>query len=125
MIYTYDNQNVFAKIIRGEIPNKTAAENETALAFFDIAPLASIHILVIPKGAYVNFDDYLHNASSAEKEGFDKMLLQLIHDNKLTSEDGTHGYRVISNSGAWGMQEVPHYHVHLLAGEKLGPLLAK
>lgn len=125
MGYTYDDQNVFAKILRGEIPNKTAGENDQALAFHDIAPSAPLHILVIPKGSYVNYDDFLANSSLIEKEGLNKLLLQLILDNNLSSEDGERGYRVISNSGAWGMQEVPHYHIHLLAGKKLGPLVSK
>lgn len=124
MNYQYDIQNIFAKILRGEIPNKTAGENDVALAFYDIAPAAPIHILIIPKGTYVNYDDFLENSDAHEKEGFYKLLLKLIKDNDLTSEDGERGYRVISNSGAWGMQEVPHFHVHLLAGEPIGPLRA-
>lgn len=122
MSYTYDSQNIFAKILRNEIPNKTAGENEYALAFHDISPAAPLHLLIIPKGTYVNYDDYLANATAIEKAGFDELVLQLINDNNLTSVDGHRGYRIISNSGAWGMQEVPHYHVHLLAGEPIGPL---
>ncbi len=125
MSYTYDNQNIFAKILRNEIPNKTAAENDHALAFYDINPAAPIHLLIIPKGAYVNYDDFLNHASIEEKTGFDQLILQLISENNLTSFDGGRGYRVISNAGAWGMQEVPHYHVHLLAGEPIGPLRVK
>lgn len=122
MPYTYDQENIFAKILRGEIPHKSAGENSAALAFYDINPAAPLHVLVIPKGEYVNYDDFLAHASSAEKQGFDELMLKIIQDLNLTSEEGTAGYRIISNSGAWGMQEVPHYHVHILAGEAIGPL---
>lgn len=125
MTYKYDTQNVFAKILRGEIPHKAAGENDHALAFHDISPAAPIHILIIPKGAFVNYDDFLVQSTPAQKEGFYQLLLQIIKKNNLTSEDGKGGYRVISNSGAWGMQEVPHFHVHLLSGEPIGPLRAK
>ncbi len=125
MAYTYDSENIFAKILRGEIPNQTVAENDHALAFNDINPHKKIHILIIPKGEYVNYDDFLKNASPKEKAGFDELMLKVIEDNGLSSYDGQKGYRVISNAGAWGHQEVPHYHVHLLAGEATGPLVLK
>ncbi len=125
MAYHYNEQNIFAKILRGEIPNRTVAENEYALAFYDINPHKKIHILVIPKGAYVNYDDYLKNASLEEKAGFDALMLSVIEGQELISYDGERGYRVISNAGAWGHQEVPHYHVHVLAGEAAGPLVLK
>ncbi len=123
MPYSYDDQNIFAKILRGEIPNQTVAENDFALAFADINPAKAIHVLVIPKGAYVNYDDFLKNASAEEKAGFDALMLEVIEAKELTSEDGQTGYRVISNAGAWGHQEVPHYHVHILSGEATGPLV--
>lgn len=125
MPYNYDENNIFAKILRGEIPHKSAGENSVALAFYDINPAAPLHVLVIPKGAYVNYDDFLAQASMEEKQGFDELMLKIIRDLELTSETGEKGYRVISNSGAWGMQEVPHYHVHILAGEAIGPLRVK
>ncbi len=125
MSYKYDDQNIFAKILRGEIPNNTVAENDHALAFRDINPAKKIHILVIPKGAYVNYDDYLRNATNTEKAGFDNLVLEVIEAEGLSSYDGSNGYRAITNSGAWGHQEVPHYHMHILAGEATGPLVAK
>lgn len=125
MGYSYNSENIFAKILRGEIPNQTIAENAHALAFHDINPQAPLHALVIPKGNYVNYDHFLRNASSEEKAGFEKLLLDVITMHNLSSEDGQKGYRVISNSGAWGMQEVPHYHVHILAGAPIGPLVCK
>ncbi len=125
MTYQYDDQNIFAKILRGEIPNQTVAESDYALAFYDINPHKKIHILVIPRGEYVNYDDFLKNASPEEKAGFDDLMLKVIEDQGLTSYDGNKGYRVISNAGAWGHQEVPHFHVHILAGEATGPLVTK
>lgn len=125
MGYTYDSDNIFAKILRGEIPNSTIAENEHALAFADIQPAKKIHALIIPKGSYVNYDDFLRHASASEKAGFDALVLEVIDALELTSENGERGYRAITNAGAWGHQEVPHYHVHILAGEATGPLVAK
>ncbi len=123
MSYAYDDQNIFAKILRGEIPNQTVAENAHALAFADINPAKAIHVLIIPKGKYVNYDDFLRHASAEEKAGFDALVLDVVDQHDLSSENGERGYRVISNAGAWGHQEVPHYHVHLLAGEATGPLV--
>ncbi len=125
MSYRYDHENIFAKILRGEIPNQTVAENDFALAFSDINPAKKIHILVIPKGEYVNYDDFLRNASAEEKAGFDALVLDVIDAEGLSSEDGEKGYRAITNAGAWGHQEVPHYHLHILAGEAVGPLVVK
>ena len=124
MAYAYDTENIFAKILRGEIPNTTVLETDHCLAFHDIAPQAPVHILVIPKGAYVNFDHFAAQASAEEIVDFTKTI------NKITSSLGVNpdgdgaGYRLISNSGADGMQEVPHLHVHILAGKPLGPLVA-
>lgn len=125
MAYDYDDANIFAKILRGEIPNQTVAENDFALAFRDINPAKKIHVLVIPKGGYVNYDDYLRRATPEEKAGFDELVLEVIEAEGLSSYDGEGGYRLISNAGAWGHQEVPHYHVHILAGEATGPLVMK
>lgn len=122
MPYQYDNDNIFARILRGEIPNQTVAENAHSLAFNDINPAAPIHVLIVPKGGYVNYDDYLVRASAEEKAGFDALVLEVVAKFALGSVDGERGYRVISNAGAWGHQEVPHYHLHLLAGEPIGPL---
>ncbi len=125
MAYIYDDENIFAKILRGEIPNSTIVENEYALAFADINPAKKIHVLVIPKGKYVNYDDFLRHATAEEKAGFDALVLDVIDAQGLGSEDGERGYRAITNAGAWGHQEVPHYHVHILAGEATGPLVVK
>ncbi len=122
MAYQYDESNIFAKILRGEIPNKTVAENEHALCFHDISPIAPLHLLVIPKGPYVNYDHFLEKASNEEKAGFEQLMLRTIQENGLASENGESGYRMISNAGAMGVQEVPHYHVHILSGEPIGPM---
>ena len=117
----YDDQNVFAKILRGEIPNKTVIETEHSLAFHDINPLAAIHVLVIPKGRYVSWDDFSDNASDAEISDF----VRTVGEVARTTGADTQGYRVLSNIGKRGGQEVPHLHVHLFGGQPLGPMLAR
>lgn len=119
----YDPQNVFAKILRGEIPCTKLAETPHSLAFHDISAQAPTHILVIPKGAYTTYDAFCAEASDAEILDFARLTAMLCADYSPLS--GGEGYRVISNAGAHGHQEVPHYHLHLLAGRPLGPLLAK
>ncbi|WP_340297035.1 MULTISPECIES: histidine triad nucleotide-binding protein [unclassified Roseobacter] len=125
MPHEYDPQNIFAKILRGEIPNNTVAETDHCLAFHDIGPQAPTHILVIPKGAYVTYDDFAQNASDAEILDFVRLTGRLCKELGLSFAEGGQGYRVISNAGDHGGQEVPHYHLHLLGGAALGPLLAK
>ncbi|MEN7538521.1 histidine triad nucleotide-binding protein [Aurantiacibacter flavus] len=117
----YDDTNIFAKILRGEIPNKTVYEDEHALAFHDIDPKAPIHILVIPKGAYVSWDDFSARASEAEIAGFVRAVGHVARDQGLVEP----GYRLLANVGAHGGQEVPHLHVHLFGGAPLGPMLAR
>jgi histidine triad (HIT) family protein len=117
---SYDANNIFAKVLRGEIPAKKVYEDDFALAFQDIAPKAPTHVLVIPKGPYTSYDDFLASADDAEITGFQKALAKTI--NTLGIIAG--GYRLISNNGVNAHQEVPHYHVHILAGAPLGPLLA-
>ncbi len=112
---SYDTNNVFAKILRGEIPNKTIYEDDFVLAFYDIAPKAKIHALVLPKGAYVDFQDLITHASQAEVNGFLKGILATVH--ALGLEEN--GYRLVFNTGKDSGQEVPHLHAHILAGEKL------
>ena len=112
----YDTSNVFAKILRGEIPCKKVYEDGHVLAFPDIAPKAPVHILVIPKGAYTDMDDFTARASADEIAALFKALGQIARDNGI---DQT-GYRVISNCGVHGGQEVPHLHLHLLGGKRLG-----
>lgn len=118
---TYDPNNIFAKILRGDIPCKKLYEDDFALAFFDISPQAPTHVLVIPKGPYKNQDAFSAEASDAEIVGFTRALGKVAALAKLP--DG--GYRVISNCGANGGQEVPHYHVHLLGGGPLGRMVAR
>lgn len=116
---TYDANNIFAKILRGDIPCKKVFENEYALAFHDITPQAPSHILVLPKGAYVDMDDFTARASDAEIAGLYRALGTIARDEGLSEG----GYRVISNCGINGGQEVPHLHLHLVGGKKLGRML--
>lgn len=122
MAYDYDDQNIFAKILRGEIPNQTVAETEHTLAFSDIAPQAPHHVLVIPKGAYVTADHFAAEASDAEIVDFWRTFAEIARDLSLTP-DMDDGYRVISNAGRHGVQEVPHFHLHIVAGRPLGRML--
>jgi histidine triad (HIT) family protein len=117
----YDDQNIFAKILRGEIPSKTVFENEFALAFNDIAPQAPTHILVIPKGAYVSWDDFSARAPDAEILGFVRAVGEVARAAGLV----TSGYRLLANTGLDSHQEVPHLHVHIFAGKPLGPMLIR
>lgn len=127
MAYTYDSENIFAKILRGEIPNDTVLETDHALAFRDIAPQAPVHVLVISKGPYVNFDHFMAEASDAEILDFNRAIGQVTERLGLTPTDGHEGtgYRIISNSGAHGMQDVPHVHMHILGGRLLGRLVER
>ena len=122
MPFAYDDQNIFAKILRGEIPNDTVAESEHSLAFRDIAPKAPIHILVIPRKPYVSYDHFCAEASDAEIADFARLSARVIADNGLSASTGGMGYRVISNSGRHGVQEVPHFHIHIFGGQQLGAL---
>ena len=120
----YDDSNIFARILRGEIPNDTVAENEHALAFRDIRPQAPVHVLVIPKGAYVSYDDFAANAPDAEIVGFHRLVAQVARSEGLMLAEGSAGFRAITNAGDDGVQEVPHFHLHLLGGRPLGRMLA-
>jgi histidine triad (HIT) family protein len=117
----YDKNNIFAKILRGEIPCAKIYEDEFALAFPDIRPQAPVHVLVIPKGAYTDHNDFAQRASDKEIAGFEKAVGKAA---ELAGATGG-GYRLISNCGANAHQEVPHYHIHLMGGRALGPMLAK
>ena len=121
MPYSYDEQNIFAKILRREIPNDTVLETEHSLAFNDIQPQAPVHVLVIPKGPYVCYDHFAQTASDAEILDYTRTIgevckLKGVHDD---------GFRLISNAGEAGVQEVPHLHVHILGGRPLGRMLQK
>ena len=118
---TYDPQNVFAKILRGEIPCRTQFEDDWALAFHDIAPQAPIHVLVIPKGAYISWADFSAKASEAEIAGFVRAVGQVARDLGLEAP----GYRLLANVGEDSGQEVPHLHVHLFGGRVMGPMLVQ
>jgi diadenosine tetraphosphate (Ap4A) HIT family hydrolase len=117
----YDDNNLFARILRGEIPSTKVHEDEHSLAFLDINPLAPTHILVIPKGAYVSWDDFSARASDAEIAGFVRAVGLVARQAGLV----TSGYRLLANAGMDAGQEVPHLHVHIFAGRPLGPMLAR
>ncbi len=117
----YDDSNIFARILRGELPSKTVYEDEFALAFHDINPQAPLHILVIPKGAYVSWDDFSARGSDAEIAGFVRAVGTVARDHGLVVP----GYRLLANVGPHSGQEVPHLHVHLFGGQPLGPMLIR
>jgi diadenosine tetraphosphate (Ap4A) HIT family hydrolase len=117
----YDEQNIFAKILRDEIPSKRVYEDQFALAFHDINPLAPTHILVIPKGPYVSWDDFSAKASDAEIAGFVRAVGHVAREAGHVAP----GYRLLANVGRQSGQEVPHLHVHIFAGQPLGPMLAR
>jgi diadenosine tetraphosphate (Ap4A) HIT family hydrolase len=117
----YDDGNVFARILRGELPCQKVHEDEHTLAFHDINPAAPTHVLVIPKGAYVSFADFSANASDAEIAAFMRVVGRIAADLGLDEQ----GYRLLANHGTHAHQEVPHFHVHILGGRPLGPLLAR
>jgi len=117
----YDDQNIFAKILRGEIPNRTVYEDDYALAFHDIAPQAPVHILVIPKGAFVSWDDFTARASDAEVGGFVRAVGHVARETGLVEP----GYRLLANIGQHGHQEVPHLHVHIFGGRQMGAMLPR
>ncbi|WP_101067224.1 histidine triad nucleotide-binding protein [Roseovarius salinarum] len=121
MSYSYDDENIFAKILRGEIPNDTVLETEHSLAFNDIQPQAPVHVLVIPKGPYVSYDHFAQEASEAEITDFTRAIGEVCRMKGV--QEG--GFRLISNAGEHGVQEVPHMHVHVLAGRPLGRMLQK
>ena len=117
----YDDSNIFARILRGELPSKRVLETDHSLAFHDVNPLAPIHVLVIPKGAYVSWDDFSQAASDAEIADFTRAIGEVA---RRVGAD-TQGYRLLSNVGKRGGQEVPHLHVHIFGGEPLGSMLTR
>lgn len=117
----YDPNNIFARILRGEIPCKKVYEDDHTFAFEDIAPQAPVHVLVVPKGQYTSFDDFSSNASEAEQAALVRTIGKVARDLGAAAE----GYRVISNIGAHGGQEVPHLHFHVFGGRPLGRMLAR
>jgi len=117
----YDPDNIFARILRGEVPCNKVYEDGHALAFHDIAPQAPVHVLVIPKGAYVGWDDFAARAPAEAIAGFVRAVGAVARQLGLDGE----GYRLLSNLGHDGGQEVPHLHVHIFGGRALGPMLAR
>jgi histidine triad (HIT) family protein len=115
----YDDNNIFARILRGEIPNRTVYEDEWSLAFHDINPQAPVHVLVIPKGRYVGWDDFTAKASDAEIAGFTRAVGEVARQLGLAS-----GYRLMVNMGQHGHQEVPHLHVHIFGGRQFRLMIA-
>lgn len=116
----YDDNNIFARILRGEIPCDKVYEDDHVLAFRDIAPKAPVHVLVIPKGKYVSIVDFGEKASAAEVKGFYEAVSKIAAQEGLVEK----GFRSIANTGVNGGQEVPHFHVHLLGGKAIGPMVA-
>lgn len=116
----YDPDNVFARILRGEIPAERVCDSKHSFAFYDISPAAPVHVLVVPRGAYIDFNDFTARASDEEILDFWKLV------NKISAEQSLipSGFRLISNVGRDSGQEVPHFHIHMLGGAPLGPLLA-
>ena len=117
----YDDGNIFARILRGEIPSKRVYEDDFALAFHDINPQAPTHILVIPKGRYVSWDDFTATASDAEIAGFVRAVGHVAREAGLVEP----GYRLLANIGQHGHQEVPHLHVHIFGGRQFGAMLPR
>ena len=115
----YDDSNIFARILRGELPCKKVYEDQYALAFHDINPQAPTHILVIPKGAYVSWDDFSEHASEGEIAGFVRAVGTVARQEGLVPP----GYRLLANSGPHSHQEVPHLHVHIFGGRQMGAML--
>ncbi|MFN3972283.1 MAG: HIT domain-containing protein [Gemmobacter sp.] len=123
MPHAYDPANIFARILRGEIPNRTVLETPHTLAFHDIHPQAPVHVLVIPKGAYVDFADFAAHASEAEIADFHRAAAEVCTLLGVNPGAGGAGFRAIANAGEAGLQEVPHYHLHILGGRSLGRML--
>ena len=122
---TYDDTNIFARILRGEIPNKTVYEDEHVLAFEDINPARPVHVLVIPKGPFVSFEDFAAKASDAQIAAWVRAIGKVAEKTGVAVSAGGGGFRVISNAGDDGHQEVPHLHPHVVGGAPAGPMLRR
>ena len=120
----YDNNNIFAKILRGEVPCDKIYEDEYVLSFYDVNPQKKIHVLIIPKGKYTNLDDFNKNATDAEILGLVKGISKVSDILKISTEMGN-GYRTLANINEDGGQEVPHLHFHIFGGEKIGKMVNK
>jgi diadenosine tetraphosphate (Ap4A) HIT family hydrolase len=117
----YDRNNVFARILRGELPCRKVYEDEHVLAFHDIRPQAPVHILLIPKGEYVSADDFSENASEAELAAFMRAIPRIARAAGIAED----GYRILANHGRAAHQDVPHFHLHIFGGRDLGPMLRR
>lgn len=120
-VKTYDHNNIFARILRGEIPCRKVAENDHALAFHDINPLAPTHVLVIPKGPYLDIDHFSAVASETEIAAFVRLIGEVARAQGVDED----GFRILANTGTNGHQEVPHLHIHVFGGRPLGPMLKR
>ena len=120
MMIAYDNNNLFAKILRGEIPCDKVYEDDYVLAFNDIVPKAPVHILLIPKGSYISIDDFGANGSAEEIKGFYAALAKIAMEKGIAKT----GFRSIANTGADGGQEVAHFHMHILGGRAIGKMVS-
>ncbi len=118
----YDDNNIFAKILRGEVPCDKIYEDENVLSFYDVNPQKKIHALVIPKGKYINLDDFNENASEKEILGFIRGITLVAKKLGISINNGN-GYRTLANIGTDGGQEVPHLHFHIFGGEKIGKMV--
>ena len=125
MGYDYDNNNIFAKILRGEIPNKTVLETDHSLAFEDISPAAPVHILVIPKGPYVSLDHFANEASDEEIIDCSRTIGEVCKITGVQPSSGGKGFRSIANTGPDAIQEVPHFHTHIIGGRNLGRMVSQ
>jgi diadenosine tetraphosphate (Ap4A) HIT family hydrolase len=117
---TYDPSNIFAKILRGEIPNTTVFEDDHVLCFDDLYPQMPVHCLIIPKGQYTDLSDFSANATAEELTAFHRAIVKTVEIKGLSN-----GYRAICNTDMDGGQEVPHFHMHILGGEKCPPMIVK
>ena len=125
MSFRYDSNNIFAKILRGEVPNKTILETAHSLAFEDINPQAPVHVLVIPKGPYVSIDHFTLEASDIEIIDYSRAIGEVCKITGVQPSSGGTGFRAIANTGNDGVQEVPHLHIHIIGGRVLGRMLAE
>ncbi len=123
MAYSYDDQNIFARILRGEIPCNKVLETDHSLAFHDITPQAPVHVMVIPKGPYVTYDHFAQTASDTEIVDFTRAVGQVCQMTGVQPGTGGGGYRMVANAGQAAIQDVPHLHVHVLGGRLLGRML--
>ena len=118
---SYDKNNIFAKILKGEIPCKKVYENEYVLSFYDTNPKKKIHVLVIPKGEFVDLDDFINKALDKEIVEFNKAIIHIVKMLKISNQES--GYRVLTNIGKDGGQDVPHFHYHIFGGEQIGKIV--